>query len=338
MIPVLFILLNRILTQRNFLLNFTGEKHQIFVGKKRTPLSLGLILFYVFSLFLIKNENYIVFFFLTLLLFLGLFSDLKVIQSPKLRFFLQAFLIILFVYSVNLKIQSIRINEIDDLLANNSINIIFVSFCLLVLVNGSNFIDGLNGLVLSFYLIFLLSLKYLNLLSFLDLKITYFFIFSIIFLLFLNFFDKAYLGDNGVYVISLFFGYLAIKSYEFNQNVSPYFYVMLLYYPAFENLFSILRKYKLNRSPIHPDYNHLHQLIFYLIKKKTKFNNLTINNLSSIIIIFYNLIFISISLIDIYNTKFQIMLISIFTIFYLFIYYKLFFFKFTKNFKSSLKT
>jgi UDP-N-acetylmuramyl pentapeptide phosphotransferase/UDP-N-acetylglucosamine-1-phosphate transferase len=337
-IPILFILLNRVLKQNFFLLSFTGEKHQTFVGKKKIPLSLGLILFYVFSIFLIKNENYIVFYFLTLLLFLGLFSDLKIIKSPKLRFFLQAFLIVFFVYFVNLKIQSIRINEIDDLLSNNFINIFFVSFCLLVLVNGSNFIDGLNGLVLCFYLIFLLALQYLNLLSFLETKFIYFLIISIIFLLFLNLFDMAYLGDNGVYIISFFFGYLAIKSYEFNQNVSPYFYVSILYYPALENLFSILRKYKLNRSPINPDDNHLHQLIFFLIKKKMKLNNLATNNFSSMIIIFYNLVFISTSLLDIYNTKFQLLIISIYTIFYFFIYYKLFFFKFAKNFKSFSKT
>ena len=36
----------------------------------------------------------------------------------------------------------------DNLLENAVFNIFFTSFCLLILINGSNFIDGLNGLLL----------------------------------------------------------------------------------------------------------------------------------------------------------------------------------------------
>ena len=36
--------------------------------------------------------------------------------------------------------------------------IFFTLFCLIVLINGTNFIDGLNGLVLSYYLIVILTI------------------------------------------------------------------------------------------------------------------------------------------------------------------------------------
>ena len=39
--------------------------------------------------------------------------------------------------------------------------------------------------------------------------------------------------------------------------------------PAFENLFSILRKIRFLKSPINPDTNHLHQLIFLHLKKNS---------------------------------------------------------------------
>ena len=47
---------------------------------------------------------------------------------------------------LELKIVSSRVFFFDNLLQNIGFNILFTSFCLLILVNGSYFIDGLNGL------------------------------------------------------------------------------------------------------------------------------------------------------------------------------------------------
>ena len=41
-------------------------------------------------------------------------------------------------------------------------NIFFTLFCFAILINGSNFLDGLNGLLSGYYLIVLGSLLYLN--------------------------------------------------------------------------------------------------------------------------------------------------------------------------------
>ena len=49
-----------------------------------------------------------------------------------------------------------------------------------------------------------------------------------------------------------------------------YFHPFLLYslwYPCFENLFSIIRKFNFKKSPISPDNKHLHQLLFIFLKK-----------------------------------------------------------------------
>ena len=66
--------------------------------------------------------------------------------------------------------------------------------------------------------------------------------------------------------------------------MSPFFIVLLLWYPCFENLFSIIRKYRLNLSPLNSDNKHFHQLLFYFIKKKFNLSALTSNNLGSIFI------------------------------------------------------
>ena len=46
---------------------------------------------------------------------------------------------------------------------------------------------------------------------------------------------------------------------------------MLLWYPSYETLFSIIRKNIMNKSPMDPDSNHLHQQIFHFVKRKIKF-------------------------------------------------------------------
>ena len=40
----------------------------------------------------------------------------------------------------------------DLLLENYLFSLFFTLFCLMILINGTNFMDGLNGLVLAYYL------------------------------------------------------------------------------------------------------------------------------------------------------------------------------------------
>ena len=79
------------------------------------------------------------------------------------------------------------------------------------------------------------------------------------------------MGDSGSYALGLMCGYFLIKIYELNQEISPYFIILLLWYPCFENLFSIIRKFSFRKSPINADNNHLHQLVYFYLKKKRKF-------------------------------------------------------------------
>ena len=122
------------------------------------------------------------------------------------------------------------------------------------------------------------------------------------------------LGDAGAYIISFFVGYLIIKCHISNLNISPYFFIAIIWYPCFENLFSIIRKFKLNSSPLVPDNNHLHQLIYTLFKKKLIKDKLFANNLSSILISAVNFLIIFVSSKNPYSSIYQIKLI-IFSVF-----------------------
>jgi len=323
--PIIVFFLNKFLKKNKIFYNYSGDSHQKFVGEKFVPLTGGFYLIIFFSIIMMLNYL-VLYFFLISIFFIGILSDIKFISSPIKRLILQTLLTIFFIYMLELYVTSTKVILIDEMLANFYFSIFFTSFCLIILMNGSNFIDGLNGLVLGYYLIILLTLYNLDMFSNFHLSNEFFsyLIYLIIILLIFNFFNIFYLGDSGTYLLSCFVGCVLIAIYNQNQIFSPFFVVLLLWYPCFENLFSIIRKFKIKKSPIDADSKHLHQLIFYFLKKKFKRNNLITNNCSSIIINLYNLIIFFTAKSYIHNTQFLIFLLLLNITVYTFFYVKLF--------------
>ena len=329
LVPILIYYINFYIAKYRYFLNYSGENHQKVLGIKNAPLSGGIFLILFLSIVFLEKDI-ITYIFLILIFLLGLFSDLKILSVPSSRLFYQSILIVLFVYFSNFETISTRVILIDQVLQNYYTSIFFSAFCLIILINGTNFIDGLNGLVLTYYLIVLGILYHLNFLegiNFTDLNSIYICYLLFVLIIF-NFLNKFYLGDSGAYLLGLLVGFILIKIHNLNPNVSPFFIALLLWYPCFENLFSILRKFKLGKSPVSPDSKHFHQLLFYFLKKKFKLNDLICNNCSSIIINFYNLIILFFGSFNIYNTQLLIVLISINIILYTVTYFKLFSFKY----------
>ena len=120
----------------------------------------------------------------------------------------------------------------------------------MILINGSNFIDGLNGLFLKYFLLILFILYKLNLLTILGFSDQYLYNFFIIliFIFVLNFINQLFLGDGGAYSLSFLFGFVLIYIYNSTKLITPYFIILLLWYPCFENLFSIIRKVSTKKS------------------------------------------------------------------------------------------
>ena len=320
---------NNFLTKKKILLNYSGSTHQKFSGLTSVPLTGGIFIFFSILYFYFNEIESILYLF-SLLFILGLATDLKLIDSPKIRFLIQATLLFFIVYISDLRISPTRIYILDLLISNVLLSYFFSTFCLLILINGSNFIDGLNGLLVGYFLLISLIFYQLNFINFLEIENNNLLFFSVIlFVLFLlNLYKKSFMGDTGAYILSFFYGYPLIKIYVEYQIFSPFFVILLLWYPCFENLFSILRKFQLKKSPIKPDSNHLHQLLFFYLKKKYKFKNNFANNYGSLIILSYNLIIFSFGLQNISNTQYQIILLILNIIFYCGSYFKLFAYKY----------
>jgi len=247
-----------------------NETHKSLLRENNlTPLSgtfyflpIILILFYFLDTALIA--------FCSLLFIIGLLADLKVITSYKLRLIFQ-FLSFSLLFFINKEIMiDTRIAFVNDLMSNNLTRILVCTFFFMVLINGFNLIDGTNCLcTLNFalILIFIYSLIIkLNINYFNDeLKI---FLVPILIFLFLNFFGYNFLGDGAAYGLGFFLGYILLNLSLINNSISPYFIANLLWYPAFENLFSILRRNFSKTNNYLPDNDHLHQLVFKFYKKK----------------------------------------------------------------------
>ncbi len=319
--------------KKGLFLNYTGENHQSFSNKGNIPLSGGIFLIFPIIFFNIYDIT-LIFFFSTIFL-IGFFSDRKILVSPKKRFFFQIVSILLFVTIIDLKIISSRIDIIDIVLSNEVFAYFFSTFCLLILINGSNFIDGLNGLLISYSLIVIYVLGNLGLISdqiFFD-QYFYLILSLMLLLLLLNIFNILMIGDSGAYLLGFLLGFVIINSHENNPDISPYFYISIIWYPCFENLFSILRKLNKKFSPLNPDNKHLHQLVFFFIKKKLNLSIIFSNNVSSAILIFFNFLIIHVCSLNPSSTIYQIKLIICSIIFYISGYFLLN--RFNKlNFKS----
>ena len=300
-------------------------KHQIYNQQNKIPLSGGFVLL-IYFLMNHYDQNITLTFYIFLFFLIGLIGDLNLFKSVMIRFLLQILLIVFFVISINISVMDLRVSFLNEILDNFYFNIFFVSFCFLVLVNGSNFIDGCNGLAIGYYLIIYVLLYYLikNQIIVSDIDLFLSIIFCLLILLIFNLLNKLFLGDNGIYILSIVTGYILVEIVNLNNNISPYYIMNLLWYPAFEILFSMLRKIRSNFSPMKPDTNHLHQLVFFYYKCRFSFSQTINNSLVGITINLYNLILIFIFSIYPENSKFQLTLVMMNIVNYLIIYKLLF--------------
>ena len=315
-----FFFLNYFFRRYNILIDKKTLPHKSFVSNENVPVIGGFII--VFYL-LIFNHNYKFIFFSLLLFLIGILSDLFILKKPSKKFILQCFIVLFFLVFYDLKILSTKVFFLDYFIENKIFSTLFTLFCLLVLINGSNFIDGINTLLCGYYLLVLIVIIYIcsnnfiiyNISELKELLIVLLIIYSF------NFFSKLYLGDSGAFLISFVFGYYLIDIANNHPLISPMFIVLLLWYPAFENFFSIFRKLSTKLQPSKPDNFHLHQLLFNFLKKKINKSKDFINTLTGNIINLYNFLIFYIGIQFFNYTKYLIILIFINIFLYLLIYF-----------------
>ena len=140
----------------------------------------------------------------------------------------------------------------------------------MIVANGKNMIDGLNGLlILSSISMFLCLYKLSIIVGHSDL--IYFSIIMIYFLSIILIFNypiaKIFMGDTGAYFLGIICGISVIYFFGSNPEVLTWNAIVILFYPSFEVLFTILRRIFNNQNITSPDLDHNHNLLFRYIKK-----------------------------------------------------------------------
>tara|TARA_B100001059_G_C17646364_1_gene482045 strand:+ start:69 stop:863 length:795 start_codon:yes stop_codon:yes gene_type:complete len=261
---------------------------------------------------------------------IGFLDDMRIKISPLKRLLLMIIFSFILINFIPIKISNIDVPYLSTLMKNNFFSSTFVLLCVLFIVNGSNLIDGFNGL-LAINLIMINSiLVYVNIHTG-NIEFSVFMIGQIIILLSFLLFNfpisKIFFGDSGSYLMGSLVALNTIITNNLNPNYSSFFFCILLFYLFFEVFFSFIRKIIQKKSPIHPDNKHLHMLVFK--KVSFKYGISKGNYINSIII---NLVYFISILPALYFAKDPVMcrywFFSLIVI-YLFIYFRLY--RLTKN-------
>ena len=196
-------------------------------------------------------------------------------------------ILVILMISNKFYVENTGIGFLNRLLETDIFALSFMCLCFLFIINGSNLIDGYNGLLGIHSIIILSNLFFVNYLNG-NKDLAFFILFSILIItVFLKFnFPKAriFLGDGGSYFLGAFIATTVIKTNISNPEISPFYFCILLFYLFFEVFFSFVRKIILERkSPLFPDGKHLHMIIYKNLLKKNN-NKLKSNYSVSLIL------------------------------------------------------
>ena len=252
-------------------------------------------------LFYSKNIFYFEFIsFCSVFFILGILDDFKIDIRPKFRLIIMILSLAFLIINNEFYIEKTGFSFLNNLLTVDIFSLFFMCLCFLFIINGSNLIDGFNGLlgIHSFIILFILSS--INLIAEINnLSLILFCISSIILVFILFNFPNAkfFLGDSGAYLIGSLIAVSTVITSINNPTISPFFFCILLFYLFFEVFFSFFRKLLITRqSPLFPDNQHLHMRVYkFLLKKnysKTKANYSTsiYINFAYLILIFPSII------------------------------------------------
>ena len=205
----------------------------------------------------------------------GIFEDLHNSLSPKLRLLLQLIAAIIAIWLTNSVVTYLGLG----ITLPYWMGIIFSIFAIVGMMNAINIIDGFNGLASGVILLILASFtvvayghhdtEVLTSISIIAGAVAGFYL--------LNFpMGKIFLGDGGAYMLGFVVAVIGIFLAGKYEDISPWYIFSIFIYPVWEVLFSIGRKLSIGLSPMQPDSQHMHMLIYRYITKNNPLTALLI--------------------------------------------------------------
>ena len=200
------------------------------------------------------------------IMYVGSKEDLFHNTSPKIRLFFMILSAFLLIYLLPTKLPEIDFPIVNKFFSFTFVKEAFFVFCILVIMNGNNLIDGVNG---NMALTNIVQLCVLGLIAFsvndheIIQLLLVLLIPLIIFLIFNYPFGKIFSGDAGAYFYGFSISSSVIYLFGKYDQLLSWSAVLILIYPSIELLFSFIRKmFFENTSPFTADSKHLHSIIF----------------------------------------------------------------------------
>lgn len=209
---------------------------------------------------------------------IGSKEDLFHNTSPKLRLHMMTISAGLLIYLLPTNLPEIDFPLINQILSIAFMKELFYIFSILVIINGNNLIDGVNG---NLALTNIIQLMSVGLLAFMVgddviVQLSCLLLIPLIIFILFNFpIGKIFCGDAGAYFYGFAISALVIYLFGTYDAFLSWNAILILIYPSIELLFSYIRKLVFeNKSAFIADAKHLHSLMYRSINKhNSKFNN-----------------------------------------------------------------
>jgi UDP-N-acetylmuramyl pentapeptide phosphotransferase/UDP-N-acetylglucosamine-1-phosphate transferase len=174
---------------------------------------------------------------------------------------------------VGAMLTRLNVPGLDSLMRYWPIALLFTAFAVGGFINAINIIDGLNGLASGSVVLIMLALGLLGY-RYNDLLVVYMCgigAATLLGFMVLNYpFGKIFLGDGGAYLTGFWVAECAVLLLARNPAISTWLVLVVCLFPAWETVFSILRRKFIDRTEAdQPDQGHLHHLVMSrLVKAK----------------------------------------------------------------------
>lgn len=265
----------------------------------------------------------------------GLAEDLTASITPRARLIATGVSAALAIFVADSFIDRVDVPGIDNLLVFSIFSVPLTIFAVAGVANSINIIDGFNGLSSMVAMMIFAAIAYVAHQT----NDQFIMVASLACIgALLGFFVWNYplglifLGDGGAYFVGFMVAELSILLFHRNDDVSPWFSVLVLAYPITETMFTIYRRRFLRgTSTVQPDRAHLHQLIFARVlgrPKTSTANGLRIRNSKTAPYLWgLNLLAVIFAMIFWNQALYLFLVFCVFVLFYLWLYVRIVQFK-----------
>ena len=231
--------------------------------------------------------NLAVYLLATLPVFLaGVIEDFTKIITPSIRL-IAACLSGVCGWFLGIQVNEVELPFIDALLVFAPVSLLLTVIIVAALSNALNMMDGMNGFATGFSIVaFGIFAYFAHHSGDSQLVITCFVIIGAL----LGFgafnwpFARLFLGDGGAYMIGVLLAFVAFQLAARSDDITQAFTLVVLVYPAWEIVFSMVRRSLTKTAMTGADNDHLHARLYHYLCKQHQMSPTYANPMTSVIL------------------------------------------------------